>query len=83
MTKAKPRKSPVALHAPRKVVTNPPVSGGRRKPSEAETLPPPELTEDVSTRGTVGRSRRVKKGPGAATIDEVTADLSKDPRHED
>jgi hypothetical protein len=81
MTKAKPRKI-IALHAPKKVTT-PPVSGGRRKPSEAETLPPPGLTEGTSTEETSGRSRRVKKGPGAARIDEVTADLSKDPRHED
>jgi hypothetical protein len=81
MTKAKSSKSRVALPALKKG-TSPPVSGGRRKPSEAETLPPPELSDAPST-GTSGRSGRVKKGPGAATVDEVTADLSKDPRHED
>jgi hypothetical protein len=75
MTKAKPRK--LALH-PRKTVTDPPTSGGRRKPSEVETLPPPELRAEAP-----GQSQRVKKGPSAATVDEVTADLTKDPRHED
>jgi hypothetical protein len=79
MKKAKPRKSQLALHVPKKV-TDPPVSGGRRKPSEAETLPPPP---PEAPQGTAGQSQRVKKGPAAATIDEVTADLSKDPRHED
>jgi hypothetical protein len=60
-----------------KIVTVPPVSGGRRKASEAETLPPPGPAEEAS-----GGSQRVKKGPAAARVDEVTADLSKDPRHE-
>ncbi len=74
MTKAKPRT--LALRA-RKQVTDPPVSEGRRKPSELETLRPPGPKVEAP-----GHSQRVKKGSAAARIDEVTADLSKDPRHE-
>ncbi len=78
MTKA-PGRSLSALHVTKKLTktTAPPVSAGRRKPSEVETLPPPR------PEAARGQSQRVKKGPEAVKIDEVTADLSKDPRHED
>jgi hypothetical protein len=60
--------------------TEPPVSEERRrKRAEAETLPPPAPEPSLPPRA----SGRVKKGPPAVTVDEVTADMSKDPRRED
>lgn len=73
MTKAKPKRTLPA----RMKVTDPAVSGRKQRPSEIATLPPPGPRRD-----TPGHSERVKKGLAAARIDEVTADLSKDPRHE-
>jgi hypothetical protein len=76
MPKAKPptaHKTRPSLRV-RKKNTEPPVSQDRRKRAEAETLPPPPPTPRVSGR--------MRKTPNAATVDEVTADMSKDPRRE-
>jgi hypothetical protein len=54
----------------------------RKVPPTAPTTPtaPPPPEE----RGRSGvRARRSQRPPVAATVDEVTADLSKDPRRED
>jgi hypothetical protein len=64
--------------------TDPPISTERPKKVEAETLPPPALS-DPPPSDPVSPARvsmRIKKEPNAATVDEVTADLSKDPRRE-
>jgi hypothetical protein len=61
--------------------------------SEAETLPPPSnpppptkrsgrAAPKTERRPRVSDVREVEGGPQAATVDEVTADLSKDPRRE-
>jgi len=76
MPKAKPptaRKTRPSLRV-RKKHTEPPVSEDRRKRAEAETLPPPPPTPRVSGS--------MKRTPSAANVDEVTADMSKDPRRE-
>jgi len=83
MSKAKApatRKTRPTLRVKRKH-TEPPMSEDRRrkKAAEVETLPPPPAVPQLPPRA----SGRVRKGPGAATVDEVTADLSKDPRRED
>jgi hypothetical protein len=66
-----------------------PAPKSKRDRSEAPTMPPPKVSERASgkasseTRTSGMRSR--KRDPSAhpaATIDEVTADLSKDPRRE-
>lgn len=56
-----------------------------REKSEAPTLPPPALERmEKAERNRSGvRARRSQQPPPAATVDEVTADLSKDPRRED
>jgi hypothetical protein len=46
---------------------------------EAETLPPPPLSVDAKTSAVRAKRERV----AAATVDEVTADLTKDPRRDD
>jgi hypothetical protein len=62
--------------------TVPPVSQERKKRAEADTLPPPP--DDAPPPPTPRLSGRVKKkAPSAATVDEVTADMSKDPRREE
>jgi hypothetical protein len=70
--------------------TDPPVSQERRKRAEADTLPPPPLSSPPATTGPPPRtsgevrtSMRVKKNPSKVTIDEVTADMTKDPRREE
>jgi hypothetical protein len=64
-----------------------PVPKDARERSEAPTMPPPKRRSDRPS----GRPRRADRTSGvqstkpampAATVDEVTADLSKDPRHE-
>jgi hypothetical protein len=47
--------------------------------SEAETVPPPAIERNRSGV----RARKSQQPPPAATVDEVTADMSKDPRRED
>jgi hypothetical protein len=57
----------------------------RRRASEAPTLPPP-ATDAAHRRGrepiTSGMRPRKPAEASAAIVDEVTADLSKDPRRE-
>ena len=53
--------------------------GAARKRSEAPTLPPPKATEKTSG---MRAKRRTMPAP-AATVDEVVADMSNDPRRED
>jgi hypothetical protein len=62
-----------------------------RERAEAPTIPPPSAPPPTKRsgrpagktgRGRVSDVREVDHGPGAATVDEVTADLSKDPRRE-
>jgi hypothetical protein len=83
MPKAKPpnpRKKRQSIRTSR-AETVPPVSHDRRKRAdEADTLPPPPPDAEPEPR----LSGRVKKQKlRAATVDEVTADLSKDPRREE
>jgi hypothetical protein len=55
----------------------------RNAKSEAPTLPPPPMKEGDMERNRSGvRARKSQQPPPAATVDEVTADLSKDPRRE-
>jgi hypothetical protein len=76
MSKAKPPAKKTRPTVRVKKHTEPPVSQERRKKqAEAETLPPPPPTPRQSVRA--------KKTPSAVTVDEVTADLSKDPRREE
>jgi hypothetical protein len=67
--------------------TDPPVSQERKKRAEADTLPPPPPESPTDppprTSGEVRTSMRVKKNPSKVTIDEVTADMTKDPRREE
>ena len=64
-----------------------PAPKNKREGAEAPTLPPPpkskrgEKPADPKTSGVQSRRSRESKGPRAA-VDEVTADLSKDPRRE-
>jgi hypothetical protein len=62
--------------------------GGQKKPapapgsvrrSEAATLPPPAATDRRSGM----RAKRTSVPAPSATVDEVVADLSRDPRRED
>jgi hypothetical protein len=63
-----------------------------RQRAEADTLPPPEEPPPPTKRSgkpspkgqrpRVSDVRGVKPAPGAATVDEVTADMSRDPRRE-
>ena len=63
-----------------------------RQRAEADTLPPPSQPPPPTKRSgkpspkgqrpRVSDVRGVKPAPGAATVDEVTADLSRDPRRE-
>jgi hypothetical protein len=63
--------------------TKPPISHERKKRAEAETLPPPPSLDSPPQDSTSPRvSTRVKADRTAVTVDEVTADLSKDPRRE-
>jgi hypothetical protein len=64
--------------------TKPPVSHERKKSAEAETLPPPPPFLDSPPQDSTGPrvSTRVKAARTGVTVDEVTADLSKDPRRE-
>lgn len=74
------------------VRTSSPVPKNKRASSEAPTLPPPSRTKqerdarlapDASeTRNSGMRSKRQARSGPAATVDEVVADLSKDPRRE-
>jgi|HubBroStandDraft_4_1064222.scaffolds.fasta_scaffold40544_4 hypothetical protein len=64
-----------------------------RMRAEAETIPPPSEPPPPTKRSgrpapkterrpRVSDVREVERGPHAATVDEVTADMSKDPRRE-
>jgi hypothetical protein len=63
-----------------------------RQRAEAETLPPPASQppptkrsgkpSPKAQRARVSDVRGVNPAPGAATVDEVTADMSRDPRRE-
>ena len=61
-------------------------SGSKRARSEAPTVPPPKSKRskkaDTKTSGTRSRKPSPKADASGATVDEVTADLSKDPRRE-
>jgi hypothetical protein len=66
-----------------------PAPKSAREKSEAPTLPPPsKATPKAGTRARRSEPaarhsyNRAKPGMPAATVDEVTADLSKDPRRE-
>jgi len=71
---------------PRKRYTPPPGKSARHlvpsERSEAPTVPPPAMERVERNRSGV-RARKSQQPPAAATVDEVTADLSKDPRRED
>jgi hypothetical protein len=56
---------------------------GKRDKTQASTAPPPAKTRNQpkDTRSSGIQARRSKRGAGA-TVDEVVADLSKDPRRE-
>jgi hypothetical protein len=97
MVKAKlpsQKKTKPSLRTVRKQ-TEPPVSLERKKRAEADTLPPPPAESERDTvrpppRGAKGvtvpprhSGRVAKKRTTAATVDCVTADLSKDPRREE
>ncbi len=69
-------------------------AAAKRLAREAPTLPPPEPTRErandaEATPYRAGKisgmrpKKRPSSGPAAAVIDEVTADMSKDPRHDD
>jgi len=63
--------------------TKPPVSHERKRSAEAETLPPPPSLDSLPEDSTGPRvSTRAKAPRAEVTVDEVTADLSKDPRRE-
>lgn len=63
-----------------------PAPKSRRERSEAPTLPPPPgdgaRASSLPPGDRVSDVRAVKGRLTAATVDEVTADLSRDPRHE-
>jgi hypothetical protein len=69
-----------------------PVPKNQRERAEAPTLPPPRLAKEelraresderITARQSEMRSRRSARTTAAATVDEVVADLSKDPRRE-
>jgi hypothetical protein len=72
--------------------TSSPVPKSKRERSEAPTLPPPRARGQERDPGSVAdpndarhsgmRARRPTRSTPAATVDEVVADLSKDPRRE-
>jgi hypothetical protein len=74
------------------VRTSSPVPKGKRERSEAPTVPPPRLgreerrsgppEERTTARQSEMRSRRSARNTPAATVDEVVADMSKDPRRD-
>ena len=80
----------VRLKAPLSRRSNP-APKTKRELSEAPTLPPPPIEEVPPTRpsgragertsGMRARRPKVSEHP-SATVDEVTADMSKDPRRE-
>jgi hypothetical protein len=51
----------------------------REEPARAPADPPPHVEGRISGL----RPRKRSSIPAAALVDEVTADLSKDPRHDD
>lgn len=57
--------------------TEPPPRSKRQKPAQRTSKPESARTSGVKS-GRPGRA-----GPGGATVDEVVADLSRDPRRED
>ena len=67
-----------------------PVPKGKRERAEAPTIPPPGLAkQERATRAASDevrhsgmRARRSSRSAPAATVDEVVADLSKDPRRD-
>jgi hypothetical protein len=67
-----------------------PAPKSKRERAEAPTIPPPRVSErassrkaPVDTRTSGMRSRKTKESAHpAATVDEVTADMTKDPRRE-
>jgi hypothetical protein len=66
------------------------LAAANRKASEAPTEPPPAPEDEVRVsipipKATVKVSgvRPKRRGAPAATIDEVTADMTKDPRRDD
>jgi hypothetical protein len=61
--------------------TMPERADDRRNRSEAPTIPPPPETAPDKRSGI--RAKRKGKTPNAATVDEVVADLSRDPRREE
>lgn len=76
---------------PSTVRTSSPVPKSKRERSEAPTIPPPAAREPRRTRKADEkddvrhsdiRTRRSKAPTTAATVDEVVADLSHDPRRE-
>ncbi len=80
---------------PPEPVTQPDLSGtrasgpapkGKRARTEAPTQPPPKARRATGTaeppRNSGLRARKSDAGPPRAEVDEVTADLSKDPRRE-
>jgi hypothetical protein len=85
-----PRKQPFPPESPTEpdlTRPKPPRSSGaapRSKRSQAPTVPPKTkkgATTEPRTSGVVSRRSKKAGAPGAA-IDEVVADLSKDPRRE-
>ena len=93
-----PRKNPFPPEAdtkpesvrPRKRQESAPAPKSRRERSEAPTLPPPHGEPTPPDPGSSSAAvasrasdvRPTKRRMAAATVDEVTADLSKDPRRE-
>jgi hypothetical protein len=63
-----------------------PAPKNKRARTEVETVPPPKTkrskANDTKTSGIRSRKPSPKRDGSGATIDEVTADLSKDPRRE-
>ena len=83
------RQQPESAPAPR----SGPAPKGKKEQSEAPTMPPPAATRAKGSKGSKGQGRRRSAPPrdsdvrpterlASATVDEVTADLSKDPRRE-
>jgi hypothetical protein len=75
-----------------RIVSGPPETHGaaalaaKRKAAEAPTEPPPKPEEDVEVRlpkNPKVSGMRPRKQARAANVDEVTEDLTKDPRRED
>jgi hypothetical protein len=75
------------------VRTSSPVPKSKRERAEAPTIPPPRMSKEeraahdldgqVDARPSGVRARKgARPSTPAATVDEVVADLSKDPRRE-